>query len=382
MTTATSVVLPAINPPSSEEHLFYLEAVDDLGERSLGVVRALVVHPTFAKDLLVVNDTWFNPDRAGTGGCVGPPSGPWPDAAELDTFLFAAGDKPWRCYPAGTRSTPGVFLGYSVDTISTHLKPPGTLSLQLLDLYQNIIWMTDFNSAVTYDNSVYSGRQPMPLLRDWCTPGNQDRLETWLLQGGHLWLQGGGAAIASLKPYDVPRSPNNVFSSALGELAQGRLMYDGPHWRSEVTIQTTLSVRRSSRAIADSPDAPDYSVLPDVLLDRNTAGDPPPPNRSGAIYPGSCGAEFLSKPNSIIELDPPRDPVSGVSYAALDTLYETGGGSAGVGNPVMTYYHGKETGSVVFSGFPIWFFQRDGCIQLVDFVLQRIWGLKRQPIAR
>src|SRR5262249_47369270 len=126
---------------------------------------------------------------------------------------------------------------------------------------------------------------------------------------------------------------------------------------------------------------PDYSVLPDVLLDRNTGGDPPPPNRAGTIYPGSCGAEFLSRPNSIIEFNPP-DPVTGVPYAALDTLYETGGGSAGVGHPVMTYSHGRETGSVVFSGFPIWFFQRDGCIQLVDFVLQKIWGLNRQPLPR
>ena len=41
----------------------------------------------------------------------------------------------------------------------------------------------------------------------------------------------------------------------------------------------------------------------------------------------------------------------------------------------MTYYHGSESGSVVFSGFPIWQFQRSQCAALVDFVLQDIWGL-------
>jgi hypothetical protein len=43
----------------------------------------------------------------------------------------------------------------------------------------------------------------------------------------------------------------------------------------------------------------------------------------------------------------------------------------------MTYYHGSEGGPVVFSGFPIWFFQRSQCQALADFVLQDIWGLSR-----
>src|SRR5262249_2821984 len=58
-TTQTSVVLPAISPPGSEKHFFYLEAIDDLGETSLGVVELLIVRPSFSKDLLVVNDTWL-----------------------------------------------------------------------------------------------------------------------------------------------------------------------------------------------------------------------------------------------------------------------------------------------------------------------------------
>jgi hypothetical protein len=48
----------------------------------------------------------------------------------------------------------------------------------------------------------------------------------------------------------------------------------------------------------------------------------------------------------------------------------------------MTLYHGGENPTFVFSGFPVWYFQRAQAIPLVDFVLQRIWGLSRQPVPR
>ena len=37
---------------------------------------------------------------------------------------------------------------------------------------------------------------------------------------------------------------------------------------------------------------------------------------------------------------------------------------------------------MVFSGFRVWYFRRNQCIQLVDFVLQDIWGLPRWPVVR
>ncbi|MEY4375340.1 MAG: hypothetical protein RL760_1507, partial [Candidatus Eisenbacteria bacterium] len=46
------------------------------------------------------------------------------------------------------------------------------------------------------------------------------------------------------------------------------------------------------------------------------------------------------------------------------------------------YYHGREGPPFVFSGFPIWYFQRAQAISLLDFVLQRIWGLSRRPVTR
>ena len=76
-------------------------------------------------------------------------------------------------------------------------------------------------------------------------------------------------------------------------------------------------------------------------------------------------------------LDPP-----GVTSSVLDTLYHTAGGEAGSGWPVMTIYHGSQAPLFVFSGFPVWYFQRQQGIELVDFVLQRVWGMTRRPVAR
>jgi hypothetical protein len=43
----------------------------------------------------------------------------------------------------------------------------------------------------------------------------------------------------------------------------------------------------------------------------------------------------------------------------------------------MTYYHGRDCGPVVFSGFDIWHWRKQDCVQLVDTVLHDLWGLSR-----
>jgi len=383
-TTGTSLTLPAVDPPpgqGAETHLFFLEAEDDLGLLSLAVVQYTAVRAVFDRELLVVDDTWFNPDRAGTGGCVAAPTLTWPTAAELDTLMYAVGNKPYRCYPTGTRSPAGLLAGYSFDTLATHLRPPGTLSVQFLSRYRHVIWMCDLGSALNFEADPFIQARPMPLLRWWSMSGIQNPLRTWLLQGGQMWLMGGGSAFASLRPHDAPRSPNNVFSRELGELGQGRLMYDSAHWRSELTVLFSARAVRSERAVGGWAGAPDYSELPAELTERNTLTDPLPPLRSSMVWPTSYAAEYLTKPNLVVEFDPP-DPNTGVAYSALDTLYETQGGQSGSGKPVMTLYHGAENGRFVFSGFPIWYFSRTQSIPLVDFVLQKVWGMTRRPVPR
>ena len=96
------------------------------------------------------------------------------------------------------------------------------------------------------------------------------------------------------------------------------------------------------------------------------------------FYRSNCIAEYLTKPNDVVELD----PVTRDAFGALDTLYETQGGPAGSGHPVMTLYHGSEAPGLVFSGFPVWYFTRSHSIALIDWVLQSYWGLSRAPVPR
>ena len=139
--------------------------------------------------------------------------------------------------------------------------------------------------------------------------------------------------------------------------------------------------------------APDYSRLPDAMRQKNAAlGDVAPPTRDASQQPRFFSAnnyevEYLSEPN-FIEEDVDRSPDVVSNQSVLDTLMSLQGGNLrntpdpNTGLPLnenvsMTYYHGLEVPSNVFSGFNIWTFNRGDCIQLVDFVLQSIWGIPR-----
>src|SRR5262249_39021058 len=115
-----------------ETHRFYIEAREGAGcgGDAGGVGRAIItlttVRATPGPKILIVNDTRLVLDRVNPGtSCDAPvnrPTGNWPTAAELDTFLFARGGVPWRCYPQGTVSTPGIFYGYDFDTLGTNTR--------------------------------------------------------------------------------------------------------------------------------------------------------------------------------------------------------------------------------------------------------------------
>ncbi len=383
-TLATSVQLPPFDAATSgvsAPHYFYLKATDDIGYQSLAVIEFRCRRPTFERDLLIVNDTGFPLDKLVTGGCVDRPRGTWPTSAELDSYLVAVGGKTWRCYPTGTRSTPGIFAGYDFDTVSTRSIALGGMSLGRLDRYRNIVWITDFTRARNGINPIGSGAFSIPMLRALTEPGVNNSLAVWISQGGRLWLMGGGAAYASLISYKPPRgTPDNVFTESTGELVAGRFPYAFPHWRHEITLNSTTRAARSPRAVGGWAGAPDYGTLPPLLAEKSTATDALPPYRvNGEFYLTSFVGEYLSQPTRILEgLDTPADPV----HSALDTLYVTQGGLAGSNWPVMTLYHGSECAPVVMSGFPLWYFQRAQAITLVDWVLQGFWGLRRNPVTR
>src|SRR5262249_34850501 len=161
---------PAVHPAGvSEVHFLYLEAKDSNGQTSLLTVQYTVVRPVFDRDLLIIDDTRLLPDRK-IGGVPVKPTGIWPTAAELDTFFFARGGRPWKDYPTGTLSPIGIFSGYDYDTLGTRFLLGGTLSLQQLSHYRHVIWYTDFKGALNI-NTPDLTQDPMSEL-------------TWLTEAG------------------------------------------------------------------------------------------------------------------------------------------------------------------------------------------------------
>ena len=118
-TTGATLGPFTVNGPKPQPHLLFIEAEDSYGLVSLGIVRLSITHVSFSNELLFVDDTRLMPDMSDGAGGVLPPTGAWPTAAELDTFLFARGGVPWRGRAPGTLSTPGIFNGYAYDTLGT-----------------------------------------------------------------------------------------------------------------------------------------------------------------------------------------------------------------------------------------------------------------------
>ena len=346
----------------------YVEVLDQNGLLTLTSLRIQYYRPTFARDLLIVDDTRLTLDQV-VNGALRPPIGPWPTAAELDSFLFARGGVPWRGYPAGTLSRPGLFAGYSFDTLGTFSATPSHISADLLSQYRHVIWYVDAKSA----NIRAQGGQPVTALR-WMSKGRENALAAYVQAGGKLWLLGGGAGYASTIEWRAPGNITNTFSSARGELVPGQFMYEYPHWRSEFTYDLLpLGVVRAT--LRTNGEERDLSRFPMTLDARTPATDPLPPLRTspGAFYAMLGAAEYLTQPNTILE----NHNDNSRRRSPLDTLYNLPNIGSGPGFPVMTFYHGRENGAVLFSGFDIWSFRRDQCSQLVDAVLQGIWGLSR-----
>lgn len=389
---------------NNETHLFYIEAEDNNGLVSLAVIYFRVVLSTFKNDLLFVDDTRMRPDlRSTPGRPVDPPAGPWPTAAELDTFLFARGGFPWRDYPAGTISPPGIFNGYDYDTIGTRgVSADGTVPLSLLGQYKHVVWYVDETGA-SYTSSPNDRNTPITALRLVNSPGRPVILSTYMTQGfrtngGFVWLAGGGAAMATLATWNKPNTSPLEYDAREPnpELRPGRMMYDFVHWREGVQMLPAVNARKFGSTVfgvglnrpgrhwppnpplPTPPLPPNYALLPANLDPRSLATDPPPPQRQPDSFwiDGNYGAEYMHR-STFIREDYNDDPDIVTEFSVLDTLYICRGGTALVNAPVMTYYHGRENQPIVFSGFDFWYWRRTQCIELVDWVLQQVWGLQR-----
>jgi hypothetical protein len=250
LATTSATVGPFNSTGASELHTLYIEARDDWGcaANDLSVARLVlnlyVVRATFTRDLLIVDDTRLLLDKVNPGTtCADPvnrPIGLWPTQAELDTFLFARGGVPWRCYPPGTISTPGIFSGYALDTLGTRLGINDlTVRLSLLSRYRNVIWLVDAQAAYL-SKPGWDPTDPQTSMRYMNQVGTENTLAGYVRQGGRVWLAGAGAATGSMINFNKTANDNRppipltlTFSKTGGELGPGRFVYDQAHWRSE-----------------------------------------------------------------------------------------------------------------------------------------------------
>ena len=372
---------------------------------------------------MFVDDTRRTPDDLDLKThTYGPPRSEWPTAAELDTFFFARGGYPWRGYPGSpegppaptpTISPPGIFNGYSFDTLGTRGILSGIVPLARLGRYKIVVWYTD-DVGATYKGAPDELFSPITSLRFMSQPGQPSTISTYLKQGGKVWMFGGGVAYATLIKWGKANTPSNDWTNADLELIPGRFMYDFPHWQSSVgsspagqaLINTpdwspaewnsSYSVGRgwSGHGVDGTLAQPNYNLLVSstqpsmaVLRPRTCTSDPPPPQRacSPAYLLSSYSAEYIGRlapnpsPPNFIREDVNPDPSVSKEESTLDTLYSATGGTMPGRLPVMTYYHGLQSPEMVFCGFPLWYFQRAQVIKLADFVLQEIFKLPAPP---
>jgi hypothetical protein len=385
-----------------ETHKFYLEAEDINGLISLGTIQFTTVRATFAKPLLVVHDTRYILDKINiNSNCYATsnrPIGNWPSAAELDTFLYARGGVPWKCYPPVNGqpqlSSPGLFAGYDFDTVGTNLRIQDlTIRLSTLGKYQHLVWLVDGSAAINNLPGTNAGdlAGPQTSMRYMNDNRKANTIAAYVRQGGLVWLAGGGAGTASMINFNrglndntLPNPRTLTFRNTDNELIPGRFMYDQAHWRSEFK-QFKLNNGRIRRYLGRFESTPGlYASLPTEIQLKTNLSDPFPPNRVGqspsVFYQTQFDIEFLSASNEILEdLDPgPNENFQ----STLDTLYKVTGnglqsdqGPGALQSVIMTRYHGLDNQDFLFTGHNIWNFQRAQCKTLVDFVLQQLWGI-------
>lgn len=407
-TTSSATVGPFAG---GETHFFYIEGIDNNGLKSLATVEMFSVQSDLGKPLLIVDDTRFKVDAKPPGAaCVDPPkSGHWPDAAECDTFLFAHGGAPWRCYPTGTLTRPGIFAGYKFDTIGTRTgQSEVRVPLAILGHYSHVIWMTDGSLGANSNDPGTNLASSITALRYMSTPGRANSLAAYLRQGGQVWMVGGGCAEATTQPYNSTRNDTSPPAAGLTytanplevtpsppELQPGRFMYDVAHWQSQIKITGGLTNQGAVQRILGRWDSTAavpaaYAHLPAVMHTRDASGvygDTLPPNRSfGDFFNTYEDIEYLSQPNFVTEdVDP--SPLVNDEQSTLDTLYQVTGQTFmpkafNRYNIVMTRYVGPAYQyPSIFTGFSIWGYGRNDCISLVDAVLRDMWGMVRSPAA-
>jgi hypothetical protein len=395
-TASASVTSATVGPfQGGEIHFFYVLAEDNNTLKSMGTVRLEVVAFDPVRPLLVVDDTRLKPTvyNSPRDTCPRLASGPWPDASEADSFLFARGGKPWKCQ-GGRLSNQGLFGAYDVDTLGTrNNKEVLTVKLSALARYRHVVWMVDGAGA----GNNKAGTDPIDpgvALRYMGGPGRVNTLATYIRQGGKAWLNGGGAGYAVTDPWNDRNNDGGaakVFSSVTGrnELGPGRFMYDVAKWQSSFQIGKPVAQIHRELGRFRGPPPSKYAQLPLMIENKTPASDPvsvEAPSRFRIDSP-TVDIEYIRQDaNFIIEDVDPSETER--LESTLDTLYRVQAPT--LTNPpernpyipgmptyvIMTHYAGPppDNASVTHTGFPLWWPKRVQAQALVDYVLGTIWG--------
>jgi hypothetical protein len=274
-----------------------------------------------------------------------------------------------------------VFRGYPFDTIGTRLGRPNLdIPLGVLGQYRNVVWITDAKGA-TFRRSGQDWQQPQTSLYYMSSENRVNSLGSYVGQGGNVWVLGGGGAMASTYPHNVTTNDQIpiTFSSATGELKDGRFMYTTAGWRSEIHVGSVQpqQVARYLGRLEQTGSV--YDALPAKLAFKTPASDPlsiwAPGRKANDFYVTGADVEYLQKPDDVLDDDVP--PAS-----LLDTLYHADAptmpnDATNPYNVVMSVYHPTAGHTVVFTGFAPWVFQRSQFVAMTDVVLGGLWGLSR-----
>ncbi|MBI1798465.1 MAG: hypothetical protein HYR73_02130 [Candidatus Eisenbacteria bacterium] len=367
-----------VGPFASDTVLFfYIEASDNNGLKSLGVIRFAVVKPSFDRALGVVNDTRYLLDayRVGTTTYLAP-SGSWPTAAEFDTFMFARGGYPYRGnYPAGSVSRKGIFQGYDFDTITTRTGAGDlTVPLRALGRFRHLIWISDQVAGAQGGVGLADGISALRYMND---RNRVNTLATYIKAGGQVWMMGSGIAHECQAAFEKGDGGTYTFGT---ELIPGRFLYDVIHWRNDVVDAggNIYQYLKSPRAIPHSAGAPNYALLPNRMRTKSLAlGDSLPPYRTSGFYQTQLAFSYLSLDNFIIENVNPDPTGAPMDSSVMDTLYNVRIPDPLSFFPIATYYRGVENSSLLFTAFDPWLFAKVDFVQLTSFVLENVWGLMK-----
>lgn len=391
--------------PSS--HRFYVEARDNGGLISLVIIeiRILAFNTTVERPILVLDDFRATPDLLVNNDPEDPgsfqPYGDFPTEAVLDTLLFAVGGMPVRHGEFGELSEPGMFAGFDYDTLDYRFANFRGIPMEVLFRYEAVVIFTGYQDA---GQDGLSGRPGIPAipasaLRYINESGRINTLALYLMEGGKVWIFGHGGVRAIVKAIlgnagNYPYSPRpgdflHDFMKAQTVVAEGgggRRDFYGIDGATPYLPEFSTPGRpwplgdwSGSRGPLDDPRVgpsaerllPRWDGLPFLSLTTEFTSWPRPlPTRVASIA-------YLAGPNSIVEDVDPGPEFD--MQSTLDTLYlyrsyfyerpSRPNSRNPDGTPVMCSYWGDDHGPVVWSGLPLWYFEREQLRQLAKVVL-------------